>query len=147
MSHKKKPIPNEIGNNFYKSGWKPGIEVNDLTGIGEITHVGTDPDFKSKYDEILQEWGFDPKKYEIEGAVKVSSWNTQLKGGHVETFHAFKGIVRKKKPGHDKYFKELLKKASKNHLYKQKCMVETQLSCFLCQIGRLESVIMVLKPC
>ena len=147
MSHKKKPIPNEIGNNFYKSGWKPGIEVNDLTGIGEITHVGTDPDFKSKYDEILQEWGFDPKKYEIEGALKVSSWNTQLKGGHVETFHAFKGIVRKKKPGHDKYFKELLKKASKKPPLQTKMYVETQLSCFLCQIGRLESVIMVLKPC
>ena len=35
---RKKPIPEEWGNNFYKSGWKPGIEVNDLTGIGEITH-------------------------------------------------------------------------------------------------------------
>jgi len=110
---KDKPIPSEIGNNFYKSGWKPGIEVNDLTGIGEITHVGRDPNFRNRYDEILREWDFDPKEYEIEGAVKVSSWNTQLKGGHVETFHAFKGIVRKKSPGHDKYFKELLKKASK----------------------------------
>ena len=37
-------IPEEWGNNFYKSGWQPGLEVNEQTGLGEITHVGTDPD-------------------------------------------------------------------------------------------------------
>ena len=104
-----KNIPEEWGNNFYKSGWQPGLEVNEQTGLGEITHVGTDPNYRQKFDEILQGWGFDPKIYEIEGSVRASSWNAQLKGGQTTTFYAFKGIVKKKRPGHDRYFQALFK--------------------------------------
>ena len=46
-------IPEEWGNNFYKSGWQPGLEVNEQTGVGEITHVGTDPNYRNKFDSIL----------------------------------------------------------------------------------------------
>ena len=83
-------IPEEWGNNFYKSGWQPGLEVNEATGQGEITHVGTDPDFRNKFDSILRDWGFDPNLYEIVDTVKASSWNVQLKGGTTDTFFAFK---------------------------------------------------------
>ena len=96
MSNK---IPDEWGNNFYKSGWQPGLELNEATGLGEITHVGTDPNYRNKFDDILRGWGFDPKYYEIVDTVKASSWQTQLKGGTVETFYAFKGVVKKKRPG------------------------------------------------
>ena len=113
MPKKKKPTSEELGNNFYKSGWQPGYEIDKATGLGEITHVGSDPNYKSKYDEILQEWGFDPNHYMIDGQVRASSWQTQLKGGRVETFYAFKGIVKRKSPEHDKYFKQLLKAARK----------------------------------
>ena len=113
MAKKKKYTSEQLGNNFYKAGWMPGYDINPQTGMGELTHVGTDPDYDSKYDDILREWKFDPKKYEIVGTVRASSWNTQLKGGQVETFYAFKGIVRKKTPGHDKYFQELFKQAKK----------------------------------
>ena len=106
-------VPEEWGNNFYKSGWQPGLEVNEQTGMGEITHVGTDPNYRNKLDSILLEWGFDPKHYQIEGSVRASSWNVQLKGGRTETFYAFKGIVKKKRPGHDKYFQELFKQAKR----------------------------------
>tara|TARA_R100000995_G_scaffold79254_1_gene50233 strand:+ start:608 stop:1777 length:1170 start_codon:yes stop_codon:yes gene_type:complete len=106
-------FPKEWGNNFYKSGWQPDIEVNEQTGLGHITHVGTDPNYRTKFDEILRDWGFDPKFYEIEGAVRASSWNAQLKGGETTTFFAFKGVVRKKRPGHDKYFQSLFKQAAK----------------------------------
>ena len=106
-------VPEEWGNNFYKSGWQPGLTVNEQTGMGEITHVGIDPDYRNKFDSILKEWGFDPEHYEIEGSVRASSWNVQLKGGRTETFYAFKGIVKKKRPGHDKYFQSLFKQASK----------------------------------
>ena len=106
-------VPEEWGNNFYKSGWQPGLEVNEQTGLGEITHVGTDPDYRNKFDSILREWGFDPKHYEIEGSVRASSWNVQLKGGRTETFYAFKGIVKKKRPGHDRYFQALFKQAGR----------------------------------
>tara|TARA_Y100000114_G_scaffold146594_1_gene157462 strand:+ start:78 stop:1247 length:1170 start_codon:yes stop_codon:yes gene_type:complete len=106
-------FPKEWGNNFYKSGWQPDIEVNEQTGLGHITHVGTDPNYRTKFDEILRDWGFDPKFYEIEGAVRASSWNAQLKGGETTTFFAFKGVVKKKRPGHDKYFQSLFKQAGK----------------------------------
>jgi len=106
-------IPDEWGNNFYKSGWQPGLELNEATGLGEITHVGTDPNYRNKFDDILRGWGFDPKYYEIVDTVKASSWNTQLKGGTVETFYAFKGVVKKKRPGQDKYFQALFKQASR----------------------------------
>ena len=113
MPKKKKLSSEELGNNFYKAGWMPGYEIDNVTGLGQITHVGNDPNYQSKYDDILKEWGFDPNLYEIDGQVRASSWNTQLKGGTVETFYAFKGIVRKKKPGHDKYFKQLLSAAKR----------------------------------
>ena len=106
-------FPKEWGNNFYKSGWQPDIEVNEQTGLGHITHVGTDPNYRTKFDEILRDWGFDPKFYEIEGAVRASSWNAQLKGGETTTFFAFKGVVKKKRPGPDKYFQSLFKQAGK----------------------------------
>ena len=108
-----KNIPDEWGNNFYKSGWQPGLELNEATGLGEITHVGTDPNYRNKFDDILRGWGFDPKYYEIVDTVKASSWQTQLKGGTVETFYAFKGVVKKKRPGQDKYFQALFKQASR----------------------------------
>ena len=101
------------GNNFYKSGWQPSIEVSEQAGKGEITHVGTDPEYSSKYDQILRNWGYDPNIYEIEGAVKTSSWEVQLKGGKTETFYAFKGVVKKKNPRHDKYVAELLRHTRK----------------------------------
>ena len=120
MPKKKKYTGEQLGNNFYKSGWQPGYDINPQTGMGELTHVGTDPNYHNKYDEILRDWGFDPKKYEIVGTVRASSWNTQLKGGQVETFFAFKGIVKQKVPGHDKYFQELFKQAKKKAPIKTK---------------------------
>jgi len=99
----------DLGNNYYKSGWQPSIEFDEQSGTGEITYVGTDPDYKNKYDDILRGWGFDPKYYEIEGTVRASSWEGQLKGGRTTTFFAFKGVVKRKNPALDEYFDELCK--------------------------------------
>ena len=110
---KSKGIPVENANNFYKAGWQPNAEFSHETGSGEITHVGTDPNYSRNYDKILEQWGFNPRDYEIDGILKVSSWNAQLKGGRVETFYAFKGTIRKKNPARDKYFKTLFKQAAK----------------------------------
>jgi len=103
----------ELGNNYYKSGWQPSIEFDESTGKGEVTYVGTDPDYKNKYDDILRGWGFDPKYYEIEGTVRASNWQTQLKGGQITTFFAFKGVVKRKNPALDQYFDKLVKEYSK----------------------------------
>lgn len=85
------PKDQDLGNNYYPTGWQPKYEFEESIGIGEITHVGTDKNYKDNFDNILKQWGFDPEHYEIDGVVKASSWNTQLKGGTVETFYAFKG--------------------------------------------------------
>ena len=64
-------VPEEWGNNFYKSGWQPGLEVNESTGQGEITHVGTDPNFRNKYEQILRDWGFE-QQFEQQSVSEVS---------------------------------------------------------------------------
>ena len=103
----------DLGNNYFKSGWQPSAEFDESTGLGEITHIGQDPNYKSKFDTILKDWGFDPEHFEIDGKVKASSWNTQLKGGDVETFYAFKGVVRRRHPQRDEWYDQLLKEVSK----------------------------------
>jgi len=110
----------DLGNNYFRSGWQPSAEFDEATGLGEITHIGTDPNYKSKFDDILREWGFDPRYYEIDGKVRASSWNAQLKGGQVETFYAFKGVVRKINPARDEWFKKLEKEISKKKPLKKK---------------------------
>ena len=110
----------DLGNNYYPSGWQPRWEMDKETGVGELTHVGRDPDYEKKFDEILADWGFDPKYYEIDGKVKASSWNTQLKGSEVVTFFAFKGIVRRKSPEKDACVEKLAKEISKKPTLKIK---------------------------
>ena len=92
---------------------QPSIEFDETTGKGEVTYVGTDPDYKNKYDEILKNWGFDPKYFTIEGNVRASSWEGQLKGGRTTTFFAFKGVVKRKNPALDQYFDKLVKEYSR----------------------------------
>ena len=116
----------DLGNNYFRSGWQPSAEIDEQSGLGEITHVGTDPDYRNKFDSILQEWGFNPEHYEIDGNVKASSWMTQMKGGRVETFYAFKGIVRRKHPARDEWFDVLLKDVSKKKPLKKKKITNKQ---------------------
>ena len=39
MAKKKK----DFGNNYFPSGWGPKYDFDEQSGVGEITHVGTDP--------------------------------------------------------------------------------------------------------
>ena len=50
---KKKPIPAENSNNFFKAGWKPDIEIDQTTGKGSIVHVGTDPNYQNRLDDVI----------------------------------------------------------------------------------------------
>ena len=77
---KKKPIPAENSNNFFKAGWKPDIEIDQTTGKGSIVHVGTDPNYQNRLDDVIREWGFDPKEYEIDGILKGLSEDLNDKG-------------------------------------------------------------------
>ena len=99
----------ELGNNYYKSGWQPSIEFDETTGKGEVTYVGTDPDYKNKYDEILKNLGFDPKYFTIEGTVRAIILGRTVKRWQTTTFFAFKGVVKRKNPALDEYFDKLVK--------------------------------------
>ena len=65
---------------------------DESTGKGEITYVGTDPNYKNKYDDILRGWGFDPKYYEIEGTVRTSSGKDNLKVVEQPPFLHLRGL-------------------------------------------------------
>ena len=107
----KKDVPHnsELGNNYYPSGWKPQRTWDNNSNSGEVTHIqaGTD---SFKFNSLLKEWNFDPQEFYIEeDSIRFSTWDTQLKGGKVEQMYAFKAIIKRKKPKHDKFFNDLLK--------------------------------------
>lgn len=108
VSTKKEVTHNsELGNNYYPSGWKPQRSWDNNTNTGEVTHIQP-ADSNFKYDSLLTEWGFNPEEFYIaEDSIKFSTWDTQLKGGVVEQMYAFKATIRRKKPKHDKFYKEL----------------------------------------
>ena len=97
----------ELGNNYYPSGWKPQRSWDNNTNSGEVTHIQPQTD-NFKFDSLLQSWGFNSDEFFIEEeSIKFSTWDTQLKGGKVEQMYAFKATIRRKRPKHDKFFKEL----------------------------------------
>ena len=110
----KKEIPHneELGNNYYPSGWKPQRSWDSESNSGTVTHIQKDNNFK--YDSLLASWDFDPDLYYIEeDTIKFSTWETQLKGGQVASLYAFKASIKRKKKGHDKYFKKLEREIKK----------------------------------
>ena len=107
----KKDVPHneELGNNYYPSGWKPRRDWDNSTNTGEVVHIQPKTD-DFKFKSLLEEWGFDPDIYFIEEeSIKFSTWDTQLKGGRVEQMFAFKATIRRRKPNHDRFFNDLAK--------------------------------------
>jgi hypothetical protein len=67
----------DLGNNYFKSGWQPSAEFDESTGLGEITHIGQDPNYKSKFDTILKDWGFDHnlKVVQLKPFMRSKEWS------------------------------------------------------------------------
>lgn len=108
IKNKQEVIHNdELGNNYFPSGWKPIRSWDNNSNSGEVTHV--QPREESfKFNSLLDSWGFDSKEfYIVEESLKFSTWDTQLKGGVVEQMYAFKATIKRKSPKHDKFFKDL----------------------------------------
>jgi len=69
----------ELGNNFYPSGWQPNVSFDESTKLGEITHVQAESN-TFKYNTLLKDWGFNPDEFYIDqDTVKFSTWNAQKK--------------------------------------------------------------------
>jgi len=110
----------ELGNNFYPSGWQPRASFDENTKTGEILHVQPDNN-NFKYDSLLNEWGFDSKEFYIdEDTIKFSTWNAQQKGGLIVDMYAFKAVIKKRNPHHDKSYAKLLKEIKKKKPVKVK---------------------------
>ncbi len=76
----------------HPNGWEPGVKFDYKTKTGTITSramTSSTPEF----DELLQEWGFDPKKYAIvNDTLRVSTWDMNVGKGEIVktaagTFH------------------------------------------------------------
>ena len=106
------PHNEELGNNYYPTGWKPRAEYNNASKTGKVTAVVRSKD--TTFDTILKDNGFDPNEFEVvNDTVRYSTWQTQLKGGEVADLYAYKFEVRKINPHHDEFFKELLNEVKK----------------------------------
>ena len=102
----------ELGNNYFPSGWKPQRTWDNESNTGEVTHVQQEESFK--FNSLLDEWGFPSEEFFIvEESIKFSTWQTQLKGGTVADMYAFNATIKRKKPKHDKFFKETLAQIKK----------------------------------
>ena len=142
VSTKKEVTHNsELGNNYYPSGWKPQRSWDNNTNTGEVTHIQP-ADNNFKYDSLLTEWGFNPQEFYIaEDSIKFSTWDTQLKGGVVEQMYAFKATIRRKKPKHDKFYKEIKDQVAKKRPLKVSKQKGDYAYFFMCadwQFGKAE---------
>ena len=67
LTKNKQEIPHnlDLGNNYYPSGWKPKLEFDHNTNIGELTHVQPQSD-NFKFNELLDSWGYNSDEFYIE---------------------------------------------------------------------------------
>ena len=129
----------ELGNNYYPSGWKPNATWVNKDNRGEITAISKEENPKFNY--LLSDNGFDPKVFEImEDTIRFSTWQTQRKGGDIVDLYAFKFQIRKKNPHHNKYYDELLKEIKKKTPIKKQRKVKADTSWVFCmsdfQLGK-----------
>jgi hypothetical protein len=129
----------ELGNNYYPSGWKPNATWVNADNKGEVTAISKEENPKFNY--LLSDNGFDPKVFEIiEDTIRFSTWQTQKKGGEIVDLYAFKFQIRKKNPHHDKYYDELLKEIKKKTPIKKQRKVKADTSWVFCmsdfQLGK-----------
>ena len=103
----------DLGNNYYPSGWSPNASYDEVTKSGSITHIQKHSN-TFKYEKLLEDWGFSSKEFYIdEDTIKFSTWNAQQKGGNIVDMYGFKAVIKRKNPNHDKYFKKLLAEVKK----------------------------------
>ena len=103
----------DLGNNYYPSGWSPNASYDEVTKSGSITHIQKHSN-TFKYEKLLEDWGFSSKEFYIdEDTIKFSTWNAQQKGGHIVDMYGFKAVIKRKNPNHDKYYKKLLAEVKK----------------------------------
>lgn len=92
---------------------KPGVDWD-----GEEVEVTSDPYVEPvrDFDELLNELGYDPEKYEIIEPVKVSAWDSAVGEGETKRLWSYKVGVRTKQGTQyrDEDYKELVRQIKKH---------------------------------
>lgn len=76
----------------HPKGWEPGVVWSGGGGVG----VSKPREFDGSpvdHAELLQEWGFDPEAYEIEGPLEYRQWDAAIGAGEVRTMRYYKAKV------------------------------------------------------
>ena len=77
----------------HPNGWEPGVQFSYKTKTGTITTRPTNNP-TPEFDNLLQEWGFDPKKYAIvNDTIRVSTWDMNIGKGETHQAWAFKAQI------------------------------------------------------
>lgn len=95
---------------------KPGVEWS-----GEEVEVTSEPlnSPNPDWEQILEDWGYDPDVYEIVEPVKVSQWDAQGPDGAVQTLWSYKAGVKTRSKIKDVDFNELVKDIRRHKKPKQ----------------------------
>ena len=130
----------DLGNNYFPQGWKPQRTWDNSLNSGEVTHIQREQSFQ--YNSLLAEWGFPPEEFYIEEeTIRFSTWQTQIKGGGIVDMYAFKAIIKRKYPKHDKFFKKLEDQIKKKKPVKIQNKKDKNAYFFICadwQFGKRE---------
>ena len=75
----------------HPTGWEPGVD----TDKGTVTYRSSaKPDSVSHdWQFILDDYGLDPKLFQVVEPVQVRSWDTQVKGGQVERMYYYRAAI------------------------------------------------------
>lgn len=95
---------------------KPGIEVEGADPAVEITFDPTDRPMGIKdMEDLLTNWGYDPKYYELVEPIKISQWNQKDKEtGDLISLYSYKGSVRTRRASADTDYEELVDQIKKH---------------------------------
>ncbi len=74
----------------YPNGWTPGVTCDGYSGTITTEPLESAP---NDWAEILDVWGLDPDKYEIQEPVSSSAWDAQ-RGGETVRLFSYKASIR-----------------------------------------------------
>ena len=80
-----------------KKEYPTGVTWSEKVGKGEASLKSKGKPTKSVWEAHLQQWGFDPKEFEVlNNTIQYRGWDTNMGNGQVERMHYYKADIVKK---------------------------------------------------
>ena len=99
-----------------KKEYPTGVTWSEKVGKGEASLKSKGKPTKSVWEAHLQQWGFDPKEFEVlNNTIQYRGWDTNMGDGQVERMHYYKADIVKK--GQNPYYDptDLIKEIKKKN--------------------------------